>query len=68
MADTLVLRGTMRGHTGMMTAIAAPIDNSDMIVSSSRDKSVLVWHSPRTPQPPPRTGVASAPTASPGGA
>ncbi|XP_009380503.2 small ribosomal subunit protein RACK1z [Musa acuminata AAA Group] len=44
MVDTLVLRGTMRGHTDMVTAIAAPIDNSDMIVSSSRDKSVLVWH------------------------
>ncbi|RZS17380.1 hypothetical protein BHM03_00049521 [Ensete ventricosum] len=44
MADTLVLRGTMRGHSDMVTAIAAPVDNSDMIVSSSRDKSVLVWH------------------------
>ncbi|WOK98010.1 guanine nucleotide-binding protein subunit beta-like protein [Canna indica] len=44
MADTLVLRGTMRGHSDVVTAIAAPIDNSDMIVSSSRDKSVLVWH------------------------
>ncbi|KAG6507501.1 hypothetical protein ZIOFF_032850 [Zingiber officinale] len=43
MADTLVLRGTMRGHFDVVTAIAAPIDNSDMIVSSSRDKSVLVW-------------------------
>ncbi|URE36552.1 guanine nucleotide-binding protein [Musa troglodytarum] len=44
MADTLVLRGTMRGHTDMVTAIAAPIDNSNMVVSSSRDKSVLVWN------------------------
>ncbi|KAM0945828.1 putative transcription factor WD40-like family [Dioscorea sansibarensis] len=44
MADTLVLRGTLKGHSDMVTAIAAPIDNSDMIVSSSRDKSVLVWH------------------------
>nr|CAD1823380.1 unnamed protein product [Ananas comosus var. bracteatus] len=43
MADTLVLRGTMRGHTDVVTAIATPIDNSDRIVSSSRDKSVLVW-------------------------
>ncbi|RWW19603.1 hypothetical protein GW17_00016345 [Ensete ventricosum] len=34
----------MRGHSDMVTAIAAPVDNSDMIVSSSRDKSVLVWH------------------------
>ncbi|KAI3995538.1 hypothetical protein MKX01_023283 [Papaver californicum] len=27
----------------MVTDIACPIDNSDMIVSSSRDKSILVW-------------------------
>ncbi|KAI3944901.1 hypothetical protein MKW92_041131 [Papaver armeniacum] len=27
----------------MVTAIACPIDNSNMIVSSSRDKSILVW-------------------------
>ncbi|KAI3859121.1 hypothetical protein MKW92_026459 [Papaver armeniacum] len=27
----------------MVTSIACPIDNSDMIVSSSRDKSILVW-------------------------
>ncbi|KAM0938066.1 putative transcription factor WD40-like family [Dioscorea sansibarensis] len=44
MADTLVLKGVMEGHSDMVTAIAAPIDNSDMIVSSSRDKSILVWH------------------------
>ncbi|KAG6533379.1 hypothetical protein ZIOFF_007246 [Zingiber officinale] len=44
MASTLVLRCTMRGHSDAVTAIAAPIDNSDMIVSSSRDKSLLVWN------------------------
>lgn len=33
----------MKGHTDMVTAIATPIDNTDMIVTSSRDKSVLVW-------------------------
>ncbi|KAJ4960392.1 hypothetical protein NE237_020302 [Protea cynaroides] len=44
MAETLVLRGVMKGHADMVTAIATPIDNPDMIVSSSRDKSVLVWH------------------------
>ncbi|EHA8589764.1 guanine nucleotide-binding protein subunit beta-like protein A [Cocos nucifera] len=44
MAETLVLKGNLRGHSGAVTAIAAPLDNSDMIVSSSRDKSVLVWH------------------------
>ncbi|KAF7834591.1 guanine nucleotide-binding protein subunit beta-like protein [Senna tora] len=43
MAEGLVLRGTMRAHTDMVTAIATPIDNSDMIVSSSRDKSIVLW-------------------------
>jgi guanine nucleotide-binding protein subunit beta-2-like 1 protein len=42
-SDTLVLRGTMRAHTDQVTAIATPIDNSDMIVSSSRDKSIILW-------------------------
>ncbi|KAF8696055.1 hypothetical protein HU200_036943 [Digitaria exilis] len=41
--ETLVLAGVMRGHNDMVTAIATPIDNSPFIVSSSRDKSVLVW-------------------------
>ncbi|CAN0928930.1 Guanine nucleotide-binding protein subunit beta-like protein [Linum grandiflorum] len=44
MSDGLVLRGTMHAHTDQMTAIATPIDNSDMIVSSSRDKSLIVWN------------------------
>ncbi|THG12911.1 hypothetical protein TEA_021389 [Camellia sinensis var. sinensis] len=44
MAETLVLRGTMKAHTDWVTAIATPIDNSDMIVTSSRDKSLIVWH------------------------
>ncbi|KAE8735181.1 hypothetical protein F3Y22_tig00000376pilonHSYRG00010 [Hibiscus syriacus] len=42
--EGLVLRGTMRSHTDMVTAIASPIDNSDMIVTSSRDKSIILWH------------------------
>ncbi|KAL9255736.1 Small ribosomal subunit protein RACK1-like protein [Drosera capensis] len=42
--EHLVLRGVMRAHTDMVTAIATPIDNSDMIVSASRDKSIIVWH------------------------
>ncbi|KAK9091723.1 hypothetical protein Sjap_024900 [Stephania japonica] len=44
MADTLILKGTMKSHTDVVTAIATPIDNADMIVSSSRDKSIIVWH------------------------
>jgi len=41
--ESLSLVGTMRGHNGEVTAIATPIDNSPFIVSSSRDKSLLVW-------------------------
>ncbi|KAE8663964.1 Guanine nucleotide-binding protein subunit beta-like protein [Hibiscus syriacus] len=42
-SEELVLRGTMRAHTDMVTAIATPIYNSDMIVTSSRDKSIILW-------------------------
>ncbi|KAG5571881.1 hypothetical protein H5410_061647 [Solanum commersonii] len=41
--ESLVLRGTMKAHTDWVTAIATPINNSDMIVTSSRDKSIIVW-------------------------
>ncbi|XP_026444139.1 guanine nucleotide-binding protein subunit beta-like protein [Papaver somniferum] len=40
---TLILQGTLVGHSDMVTAIACPTDNPNMIVSSSRDKSILVW-------------------------
>lgn len=48
MADQLVLRGTLEGHDGWVTAIATPADNNDMILSSSRDKTVIVWQLTRT--------------------
>ncbi|KAG5548700.1 hypothetical protein RHGRI_014151 [Rhododendron griersonianum] len=44
MGESLVLRGTMRAHTDWVTAIATPIDNSDMIVTASRDKSIILWN------------------------
>lgn len=51
MADSLVLRGTIKGHSDVVTAIATPIDNSDVIVSSARDKSVLLWNLTREEGP-----------------
>ncbi|CAI9773711.1 unnamed protein product [Fraxinus pennsylvanica] len=42
--EQLVLRGIMRAHTDWVTAIATPVDNSDMIVTSSRDKSIILWN------------------------
>jgi len=41
--DNLQLRGTLEGHSDWVTSIACPLDNSDMILSSSRDKSVIAW-------------------------
>jgi guanine nucleotide-binding protein subunit beta-2-like 1 protein len=44
MAETLTLRGELTAHKGWVTAIAPPIDpNSDVLLSSSRDKTVIVW-------------------------
>ncbi|KAL0853735.1 hypothetical protein Bca101_058887 [Brassica carinata] len=43
MAEGLELKGTMCAHTDTVTAIATPVDNSDMIVTSSRDKSIILW-------------------------
>merc|ERR1711988_1308254 len=33
----------MGGHEGWVTSIACPLDNSDVILSSSRDKTVILW-------------------------
>ncbi|PRW20813.1 Receptor of activated kinase C component of 40S small ribosomal subunit isoform A [Chlorella sorokiniana] len=44
MAETLTLRGELLGHKGWVTAIAAPLDpTSETLLSSSRDKTVMVW-------------------------
>lgn len=44
MAETLTLKGTLKGHSDWVTSIATPLDNSDTILSSSRDKSIIVWN------------------------
>ncbi|KAI8086039.1 guanine nucleotide-binding protein subunit beta-2-like 1 [Halteromyces radiatus] len=42
--DTLTLRGTLEGHGNWVTAIATTAENPDMVLSASRDKSIIVWH------------------------
>jgi len=37
------LRGVLKGHSGWVTSIATTPENPDIILSSSRDKSVLIW-------------------------
>jgi len=41
--DPLVLRGELKGHGGWVTAIATTQEQPDMIISASRDKSVVAW-------------------------
>lgn len=43
MGETLTLRGTLTGHGGWITAIATTPEDPNMILSSSRDKTVIVW-------------------------
>jgi hypothetical protein len=50
MAETLTLRGTLEGHNGWVTQIATNPKFPDMILSSSRDKSLIVWKLTRDDQ------------------
>jgi len=43
MAEQLTLRGTLKGHNGWVTQIATTPMSPDMILSSSRDKSIIIW-------------------------
>jgi len=42
--DHLVLRGELKGHNGWVTSIATTLQAPDMLLSASRDKSVIVWN------------------------
>lgn len=41
--EVLVLRGTLQGHNGWVTALSTCPANPDLLLSSSRDKSLIVW-------------------------
>mmetsp|Transcript_25015 Transcript_25015/g.41203 ORF Transcript_25015/g.41203 Transcript_25015/m.41203 type:complete len:317 (-) Transcript_25015:161-1111(-) len=43
MAEQLKFCGVLKGHSGWVTAIATTLDNSDVLISASRDKSIIVW-------------------------
>mmetsp|Transcript_66769 Transcript_66769/g.150760 ORF Transcript_66769/g.150760 Transcript_66769/m.150760 type:complete len:314 (+) Transcript_66769:90-1031(+) len=43
MADALQFRGTLSGHRGWVTSVACTYEQSNLIVSSSRDKSLMIW-------------------------
>jgi guanine nucleotide-binding protein subunit beta-2-like 1 protein len=49
MAEVLSLRGRLVGHEGWVNSIATTTDNSDVLVSGSRDKSLIMWSLTREP-------------------
>merc|ERR1719197_1110148 len=44
MSETLTLRGTLTGHNDWVTSIATTSEDPSLVLSSSRDKSVMVWN------------------------
>jgi len=44
MAEKPTLKGIMRGHAGWVTSIATTPENPSMIVTGSRDHSLMVWN------------------------
>ncbi|XP_037927643.1 guanine nucleotide-binding protein subunit beta-like protein [Teleopsis dalmanni] len=43
MYEILVMRGSLAGHTNWVTHIATSTQDPDLIVTSSRDKTLVVW-------------------------
>jgi len=43
MSEQLVLKGSLPGHTGWVTSLASSFENPNILLSGSRDKSVMVW-------------------------
>nr|CAD7430622.1 unnamed protein product [Timema monikensis] len=43
MTESLHLQGTLKGHNGWVTQIATNPNYSDMVLSCSRDRSLILW-------------------------
>jgi len=41
--DQLSIKGDLKGHGGWVTAIATSMEQPDMILTASRDKSIIQW-------------------------
>jgi len=41
---TLTLRGVLKGHSNWVTCVATSSENPDMLISGSRDKSIIIWN------------------------
>jgi guanine nucleotide-binding protein subunit beta-2-like 1 protein len=43
MGENLNLRGTLVGHGGWVTAIATTAEDPNMVLTASRDKTIIIW-------------------------
>ncbi|KAK8792009.1 hypothetical protein WA158_005386 [Blastocystis sp. Blastoise] len=43
MSAQFTLRGHLKGHNGWVTALATTVEDPSLVVSASRDKTILVW-------------------------
>jgi len=43
MGDQLTLRGQLVGHNGWVTAISTTVEDPNLVLSASRDKTIIVW-------------------------
>lgn len=43
MSESLVYRGSLAAHKGWVTAVATSSENPDMLLTASRDKTIIVW-------------------------
>ena len=43
MSESLVLRGTLEGHGGWVTKITTNPKYPNMLISASRDKTIIIW-------------------------
>jgi len=58
MTEQVQLRGFLKGHKGFVTAIATTSTRNDLILSASRDKTIIVWHLTRGDDDPTEYGRA----------
>eukprot|EP00919_Chromeraceae_sp_WS-2016_P045212 GHVR01107746.1.p1 GENE.GHVR01107746.1~~GHVR01107746.1.p1 ORF type:complete len:321 (+),score=69.77 GHVR01107746.1:107-1069(+) len=56
MSENLTFRAKLEGHKGWVTSISATIETPNVIVSGSRDKTVMMWQ--LTPEDPNQYGYA----------
>eukprot|EP00429_Kryptoperidinium_foliaceum_P106243 CAMPEP_0176241280 /NCGR_PEP_ID=MMETSP0121_2-20121125/29808_1 /TAXON_ID=160619 /ORGANISM="Kryptoperidinium foliaceum, Strain CCMP 1326" /LENGTH=47 /DNA_ID= /DNA_START= /DNA_END= /DNA_ORIENTATION= len=43
MTESLVYRGTLSGHRGWVSSVTTTYEQSNVLVSGSRDKKIMIW-------------------------